>query len=112
MQPEKIRFKAFGRRATLLIGGKLALLGGLCGRLYYLQVVESQKYQKLADDNRINLRLLAPPRGHIVDRHGAPMAVNVQNYRVVLVAEQAIDMRETLRRLEEIIDLAEYDAGA
>ena len=37
------------------------------------------------------------------------MAVNVQNYRVVLVAEQAIDLRETLRRLEEIIDLAEYD---
>ena len=37
------------------------------------------------------------------------MAVNVQNYRVVLVAEQALDMRETLRRLEEIIDLAEYD---
>ena len=62
MQPEKIRFKAFGRRAALLIGGKLALLGGLCGRLYYLQVVESQKYQKLADYNRINLRLLAPPR--------------------------------------------------
>jgi len=109
MQPEKIRFKAFGRRATLLIGGKLALLGGLCGRLYYLQVVESQKYQKLADENRINLRLLAPPRGHIVDRNGAPMAVNVQNYRVALVAEQALHMRETLRRLEEIIDLAEYD---
>ncbi len=109
MQPEKIRVKAFGRRAALLIGGKLALLGGLCGRLYYLQVVESQKYQKLADDNRINLRLLAPPRGHIVDRHGAPMAVNVHNYRVVLVAEQALDMQETLRRLEEIINLAEYD---
>ena len=109
MQPEKIRVKAFGRRAALLIGGKLALLGGLCGRLYYLQVVESEKYQKLADDNRINLRLLAPPRGHIVDRHGAPMAANVQNYRVVLVAEQARDMQETLRRLEKIINLAEYD---
>jgi len=109
MQPEKVRIKAFTRRAALIVGGKLVLLGGLCGRLYYLQVVESQKYQKLADDNRINLRLLAPPRGHIVDRHGAPMAVNVQNYRVVLVPERSVNVRETLRRLESIIELTEHD---
>ncbi len=109
MQPEKIRFKAFGRRAALIVAGQLALLGGLCGRLYYLQVVESQKYQKLADENRINLRLLAPPRGHIVDRHGTPMAVNIQNYRVVLVPEQALNVSETLRRLEAVIELSEQD---
>lgn len=109
MQPEKLRVKAFGRRAAFLIGGKLALLGVLCGRLYYLQVLESQRYQMLADDNRINLRLLAPPRGHIVDRNGAALAVNVQNYRVVLVPEQALDVRETLDRLNTVIDVHEYD---
>lgn len=109
MQPEKLRVKAFGRRAAFLVGGKLVLLGGLCGRLYYLQVLESQKYQMLADDNRINLRLLAPPRGHIVDRNGEPMAVNIQNYRVVLVPEQALDVRETLDRLNTVIEVDEYD---
>jgi penicillin-binding protein 2 len=109
MQPEKMRVKSFGRRATLLVGGKLALLGVLCGRLYYLQVLESQRYQMLADDNRINLRLLAPPRGHIVDRNGAPLAVNVQNYRVVLVPEQALDVRKTLDRLNTVIEIHKYD---
>jgi penicillin-binding protein 2 len=109
MQPEKLRVKAFGRRAAVLAGAKIALLGGLCGRLYYLQVLESKRYQMLADENRINLRLLAPPRGHIVDRHGAPLAVNVQNYRVVMVPEQALDVQETLERLNTIINVSEYD---
>ena len=109
MQPEKLRFKAFGRRAAVLAGAKLLLLGGLCGRLYYLQVVESKHYQVLADENRINLRLLASPRGHIVDRHSAPLAVNIQNYRVVMVPEQALNVEETLARLNTIIDVSEYD---
>ncbi len=109
MQLEKLRFKAFGRRAAVLAGAKLLLLGGLCGRLYYLQVVESKRYQVLADENRINLRLLAPPRGHIVDRHSAPLAVNIQNYRVVMVPEQALNVEETLARLNTIIEVSEYD---
>ena len=109
MQPEKLRVKAFSRRATFLAGAQLALLGGLCGRLYYLQVLESQKYQMLADDNRINLRLLAPPRGHIIDRYGASLAVNIQNYRVVMVPEQALNVRETLQRLNTIIEVSDYD---
>ena len=73
------RGKLFGRRAALLAGGKILLLSTLVGRMYYLQVVESAKYQKLADDNRINLRLLAPPRGVIYDRHGEVLAHNQQN---------------------------------
>ena len=109
MQLEKLRFKTFGRRAAVLASAKLLLLGGLCGRLYYLQVVESTRYQVLADENRINLRLLAPPRGHIVDRHSASLAVNIQNYRVVMIPEQALNVEETLARLNTIIEVSEYD---
>ena len=109
MQLEKLRFKAFGRRAAVLAIAKLVLLGGLCGRLYYLQVVESKRYKMLADENRINLRLLAPPRGHIVDRFGTPLAVNIQNYRVVMVPEQALNVEETLKRLNTIVKISEYD---
>ena len=109
MQLEKLRFKAFGRRAAVLAIAKLVLLGGLCGRLYYLQVVESKRYKMLADENRINLRLLAPPRGHIVDRFGTPLAVNIQNYRAVMVPEQALNVEETLKRLNTIVEISEYD---
>ena len=108
-QPEKERARVFSRRAAVLLGAKVALLGGLCGRLYYLQVTESQRYRMLADENRINLRLLAPPRGHIVDRHGAALAINVQNYRVVIVPEQALDAEATLDRLGTLIQVSEHD---
>ncbi|MCZ6813745.1 MAG: penicillin-binding protein 2, partial [Alphaproteobacteria bacterium] len=57
--------------------------------------------------NRINLRLLAPPRGRIVDRFGVPMAVNQQNYRVVLISEAAEDVEETLGRLGAIIPIGD-----
>ena len=96
---DQARLKTFSRRALLLGGGQALLLATLAGRMYYLQVVESDRYTTLAEDNRINLRLLAPPRGRIVDRFGVPLAINQQNYRVVLVREQAGDLPATLDAL-------------
>jgi penicillin-binding protein 2 len=103
------RFKTFSRRAALLGGGKALLFGALAARLYYLQVVEADKYATLAEDNRISLRLLPPPRGRILDRFGQPLAANEQNYKVVLVAEQAKDVERTLDRLAQIIELSESE---
>ncbi len=54
--------KLISRRALLLGGGQSALLTALVGRMYYLQVLESSKYQMLADQHPINIRLLPPPR--------------------------------------------------
>ncbi len=106
---EQLRSSAFTRRALLLAGGKSLLLGALAARMYYLQVVESDKYRLLSDDNRINLRLLEPPRGRILDRFGLPLAVNEHNYRVLLVPEQVNDVDDTLARLGQIIELSESD---
>ena len=74
MHRDSDRHKQFSRRAAMLAGGQFVLLTALTGRLYYLQVVESEKYKNLADENRINFRLLAPPRGRITDRNGLPIA--------------------------------------
>jgi penicillin-binding protein 2 len=109
MKRENSRSKVFTRRAALLAGGQVALLGTLAARLYYLQVMQAGKYAVLADENRINLSLLAPPRGRIVDRFGVPLATNNQNYRVVLVAEQAGDIEATLAAIDKLITLSESD---
>jgi penicillin-binding protein 2 len=109
MHRDSERQKLFSRRLMFLAGGKAVLLSLLFGRLYYLQVIEAERYTTLAEDNRINLRLLPPPRGRILDRLGRPIAVNQQNYRVELVAEQAGDPERTLRRLGEIIPVSEGD---
>jgi penicillin-binding protein 2 len=97
------RQKLFNRRIAILAGGKFLLFSTLVGRMYYLQVMESEKYQTLADDNRINLRLLPPPRGRLVDRFGVPIAINQQNYRVVVIPEQTTDLEATLEALGSII---------
>ncbi len=109
MHEDNERSKSFTRRTLLVGGGQAVLFAVLAGRMYYLQVVESDRYAMLAEDNRINLRLLPPPRGRIVDRFGVPLAVNQQNYRVVLVREQARDVKYTLDALAQVVELSEYD---
>ena len=92
----------FTRRALMLGAGKGVLLTGLAARMYYLQVLESDRYRTLADENRISHRLLPPPRGLVTDRFGAPLAVNRQNYHIMIVREQTPDVRRTLEILDQI----------
>lgn len=100
------RQRLFSRRAALLAGGQFSLLTALVGRMYYLQVVESERYQMLAEENRINMRLLPPSRGRVIDRFGVPIAINQQNYRVLLKAENAPDVSAVLDRLSMIIPIS------
>lgn len=109
MQRENKRVRLLTRRAALVAGGQTALFGALAARLYYLQVMQADRYAMLADENRINLRLLPPPRGLVVDRFGAPLASNRQNYRVVLVAEQAGDIEKTLDAVGALISISDSD---
>ncbi len=95
--------KSFTRRAAVIGGAQLGMLGLLGARLYYLQVLQADRYRMLADENRINLRLLPPPRGRILDRSSTVLAVNQQNYRVVVVPEQADDMEWILDSLSRIV---------
>ncbi|MBP2311925.1 penicillin-binding protein 2 [Azospirillum soli] len=109
MDRDTDRYRLLTRRALVLGGLKLGALSGLVGRLYYLQVVESQKYTMLAEENRISLRLVAPSRGPIVDRFGTPLATNQQNYRVVVVSERTRNIQETLDKVSKIVPLTDAD---
>ncbi|HKS88684.1 MAG TPA: penicillin-binding protein 2 [Stellaceae bacterium] len=109
MQREIQREKLFTRRAAMLAGGQ-ALMGlALAGRMYQLQVLEKDRYTLLSDENRINLRLLVPPRGLILDRFSTVLADNGHNYRVVVVPEQTADLDATLTALGRLIAIGEAD---
>ena len=103
------RSRSFGRRTALIGGIKLGMLSALVGRMYQLQVVEGERFKTLAEDNRINMRLLAPSRGQIVDRFGVPLAVNEQNFRVLMVPEGIKDVPATLKQLSTMFTLGEAD---
>ena len=101
--------RTFSRRALLLGGGQAFLMAVLAARMYYLQVIESEQYKLLSDKNRIQMRLLSPPRGRVLDRRGIELANNQQNYRVVLIAERTEDVGKTLDALAKIIQIDSYE---
>ena len=78
---DKSRYGAFTRRSLLVTGGMTAVFGVLAGRLYQLQIMHGDLYKTRAESNRVNERLIAPPRGRILDRFGIELATNRRNYR-------------------------------
>ncbi|MEL6296842.1 MAG: hypothetical protein AAFR10_21560, partial [Pseudomonadota bacterium] len=95
--------RLISRRAALLGGVQLAFIGALGVRMQYLQVDQADQFRLLAEENRINIRLIPPARGLLFDRTGRALAENEQNYRVVMVKEDAGDVDEVLARLTQIV---------
>lgn len=88
------------------IGG-LGVFGALSSRLYYLQITRSEDYTALSENNRFNFNILVPSRGRILDRQGTPLAINKQDYRLVIIPEQVKDLDITLDTISEVIPLSE-----
>ncbi len=105
---DKSRYATFTRRTLMVSGAMGAVFATLAGRLYQLQVIEGAEFKAKAEDNRVSMRLLAPPRGRILDRFAVPLADNRRNYRVLLVPEQASDgVKPTLAALSRVIVLTD-----
>ncbi len=97
--------RRLSRRAMLLGTVQLGIVGVLGWRMQSMQVEQADQFRLLAEENRINIRLIPPARGLIFDRNGLPLAENEQNYRVVMVREDAGDVEETLQRLTQLVDI-------
>ncbi len=102
---ENDRAETFTRRAFVIGAGQGAILAVLGGRLAWLQIAQGPQYKTMAENNRISVKVLAPARGQIVDRFGVPLAINNQNYRVIMIPEQTEDMKKALQRLSGMIKL-------
>ncbi len=105
MRREARRSLVFTRRALLALGGQATVLGLLGLRLYQVQITEGARYATLARQNSVSLRMIAPVRGHILDRFGTMLAGNKQNWRALLIAERAGDVRAILDRFSRIVPL-------
>ena len=97
------------RRAALLGTAQLGLMGVLGWRMKQLQIDQAEEFKLLAEENRINMRLIPPPRGLVFDRDGVPLATNEPVYRIVIVREAAGEPREALARLACVLMLDQGD---
>ncbi len=109
MKRETQRNGVFTRRALLTMGGQVAVLAALGGRLYQVQVQEGARYTTMANENRISARMMAPPRGRILDRFGVVLAGNSINWRAELVAEESNNVSTTLDNFAAIIPISDYE---
>jgi len=109
MRRETQRSSVFTRRALLMMGVQTGVLGLLATKLWKVQVEEGARYSTMAEENRISARLMAPPRGRILDRHGQVIAGNRLNWRALLVAEHTSNPGVTLDNFSKLVPLPEHE---
>ncbi len=93
------------RRAVITGGLMAGFMGLLSLRMRHLQVEQADQFRLLAEENRINIRLIPPARGEIFDRNGMIIARNSPSYRIVIVREDAGDVEKVVGRLSRLIEL-------
>jgi penicillin-binding protein 2 len=96
---------SFSRRAVLLGAGQGAVGLALAGRMAWLAVAENAHYTTLSESNRVNMTLVPPRRGWIVDRHGAPIANNRTDFRVDIIPDRLEDKDRVLALLRDVLRL-------
>jgi penicillin-binding protein 2 len=96
---------SFNRRSVVLgaVQGGLGVL--LAGRMSYLAIAQNRKYELEAESNRVNLSLIPPRRGWILDRRGIPLASNRADFRVDVIPERMQDGARTITRLGQLLNL-------
>ena len=93
-------------RRGLIVGGLQAGFVGLLGfRMRQLQVDQADEFRFLAEENRVNIRLIPPARGEIFDRNGVAIAENEPAYRITIVREDAGDVEAVVARLGQLVEL-------
>ena len=96
---------SFSRR-SVLIGGLQAGVGVLlAARMAWIALVQRDKYETAAESNRVNLSLIPPRRGAIVDRNNAPLASNRMEYRIDIIPERLIDPKGSVARLGALLGM-------
>jgi penicillin-binding protein 2 len=99
----------FTRRAFVLGGAQTAIGTVLAGRMAWLSIAENERYNTLSESNRVQLTLVPPRRGWIVDRAGKPMAINRTTFRVDIIPERLKNSEAVLGQLRQLLTLTADD---
>lgn len=98
--------KARYDRRSFVLGSFGAGVGTLLAvRMGYIAIAENEKYSVEAESNRVNLTLIPPRRGWILDRNGAPLASNRADFRVDVIPERMTNPDATIDALGNLLDL-------
>jgi penicillin-binding protein 2 len=77
----------------------------LLTRLWYLQVIESDRLKELSENNRLRFVPVAASRGTILDRNGAVMVDNTPSFSVAVIPQDVKDKDLLIDTLTRHLDL-------
>ena len=95
--------QSFDRRSFVVgaIQGGVGLL--LAARMGYIAVAENEKYKMESESNRVNLSLIPPRRGWILDRNGSPLASNRADFRIDIIPDRLQDPDREVAELARLL---------
>lgn len=96
---------SFERRSIIVGGLQMGVGVLLAARVGWISLVQNEKYATLSESNRVNLTLMPPRRGAIVDRNNAPLAANRADFRVDIIPDRLVDADRTVASLATLLNL-------
>ena len=101
----KNKFDKINRRIFLFVIFKSFTVSFIIERLYNLQIRQSEKFKKLAENNRINSMFIIPARGIIYDRNNFILADNIEQYQLIYRYSNTKDKYDHLVKIFKYIKL-------
>ena len=102
---ENSQVYTFTRRAMVLGAAQGTVAAALGIRMGWLSIAENARYNLLSESNRVQMRLIPPRRGWIVDRNGQPIAINRSDFRVDLIPDRLKEPDRIIAELARLLEL-------
>ncbi|HXI04261.1 MAG TPA: penicillin-binding protein 2 [Candidatus Saccharimonadales bacterium] len=104
-----VRSQVLDRRISLLAVLTAVALSFYLMMLWYLQVVEADRYTALAEQNRVRRVNVRAPRGAILDRNGEILARNRVSFSIRINREEAKDLDADIEAVAKVLDTGERE---
>jgi penicillin-binding protein 2 len=96
-----------GLRLSVLQYVTVVLFSTLAISFWYLQVVQHDRFQEMADNNHQRTLPLRAPRGVLFDRDGRVLVENRHSYSISIVREHTKDINRTITLLSQVLGVQE-----
>ena len=106
---KKLLDQMISRRFMFLFLIKGIAIGAISWRLFDLQLIENQKYEKLSDGNQFDYLIIPPERGRILDRKMRLLAGNMDGFSLVLKWNKKINADVILKNILSVISINKKD---
>ena len=106
---QKLLEQTLSRRFIFLAFLKSFVVGAISWRLFDLQMIENQKYEKLSDDNQFNYHIIPPERGRILDRKNRLLAGNMDGFSLVLNWNKKLNVDLIIYKILSVVNINERD---